>query len=96
MMCYKREMERIGIRELRQNASTWVAKAQAGATIEITSRGHLVARLVPVTDDAATREALIGAGHLLPARLPRRRLDATHLIEGPPLTPSLDELREDR
>ncbi|MGI9161744.1 MAG: type II toxin-antitoxin system Phd/YefM family antitoxin [Mycobacterium sp.] len=88
-------MERIGIRELRQNASKWVAKAQSGATIDITSRGHLVARLVPVTDDAATRDALIDAGHLLPARV-TRRLDATHLIVGPQLTPTLEELREDR
>ena len=95
-MCYISGMERIGIRELRQNASTWVAKAQSGATIDITSRGRLVARLVPVTDEVVTRAALIDAGQLVPARAPRRRMDAKHLIDGPPLTPALEELREDR
>jgi antitoxin (DNA-binding transcriptional repressor) of toxin-antitoxin stability system len=31
-------MGKIGIRELRQNASAWIAKVKAGATIQITDR----------------------------------------------------------
>jgi prevent-host-death family protein len=88
-------MERIGIRELRQHASTWVAKAQAGATIDITSHGRLVARLVPA-GEAQTREALIDAGQLIPAPAPRRRFDRRQLVDGAALTPILDELRADR
>jgi prevent-host-death family protein len=40
-------MERVGIRELRQNASEWVRRAGAGERIEVTSRGVVVALLVP-------------------------------------------------
>ncbi|MBA2263920.1 MAG: type II toxin-antitoxin system prevent-host-death family antitoxin, partial [Chloroflexi bacterium] len=32
-------MRRIGIRELRQNASEYVRAAEAGETIEVTDRG---------------------------------------------------------
>ena len=41
-------MLRIGVRELRQNASRYLAKVKAGETIEVTERGVLVARLVPL------------------------------------------------
>ncbi|MBW3546672.1 MAG: type II toxin-antitoxin system prevent-host-death family antitoxin [Actinobacteria bacterium] len=40
-------MERIGIRELRQNASEWIRRAQAGERIEVTKRGQLVAVIGP-------------------------------------------------
>lgn len=40
-------MERIGIRELRQNASTYIERVEGGETIEVTNRGRVVARLVP-------------------------------------------------
>ena len=95
-MCYIGGMERIGIRELRQHASMWVAKAQSGATIEITSHGHLVARLVPVADSTATREAMIDTGQLLPAPAPREPFDRKQLVDAPALTPLLDEQRADR
>ncbi len=38
-------MTTIGLRELRQNASHWVARAASGETIEITNRGRPVAQL---------------------------------------------------
>lgn len=47
-MCY---MERIGVRELRQNASRYLDRVAAGETIEVTQRGELVACLVPPTVD---------------------------------------------
>ena len=40
-------MERIGIRELRQNASEWIRRAHAGERIEVTNRGQVVAVLGP-------------------------------------------------
>lgn len=43
-------MERIGIRELRQNASRWVQRAAAGESFEVTDRGRPVARLLPIPD----------------------------------------------
>ena len=45
-------MERIGVRELRQNASQYLAQVAAkGEAIEITDRGRPVARIVPITSD---------------------------------------------
>ena len=44
-------MERIGVRELRQHASRYLARVAAGESLEVTDRGVPVAHLVPVTDD---------------------------------------------
>jgi antitoxin (DNA-binding transcriptional repressor) of toxin-antitoxin stability system len=40
-------MERIGVRELRQNASEWIRRAHAGERIEVTRRGDVMAILGP-------------------------------------------------
>jgi prevent-host-death family protein len=40
---------RMGIRELRQNLSAAVRRAERGETIEVTRDGEPVARLTPVT-----------------------------------------------
>ncbi len=42
-------MESVGIRELKQNASEVVARAEAGETITITVQGRPVAKIVPIT-----------------------------------------------
>jgi prevent-host-death family protein len=42
-------MDRIGVRELRQNASKYLKRVESGETIEVADRGRLVARIVPVT-----------------------------------------------
>jgi prevent-host-death family protein len=44
-------MERIGVRELRQHASRYLARVRAGETIEVTDRGRPVALLVPTQED---------------------------------------------
>ncbi len=40
-------MERIGVRELRQNASVYLREVKAGESVEITERGRLVAVMSP-------------------------------------------------
>jgi antitoxin (DNA-binding transcriptional repressor) of toxin-antitoxin stability system len=57
----------IGIRELRQYASVYVDLAERGYTVDITNRGRLVARLVPVAEPGSPLERLIAAGILEPA-----------------------------
>lgn len=89
-------VETIGIRELRQHASRWVAKAKGGATIQITDRGQPVARLTPITASDTDRAALIAEGLLIPAARPRTPLNTDALIQGPPLSEILDEIRTDR
>jgi prevent-host-death family protein len=89
-------VEKIGIRELRQNAGAWIAKVKAGATIQVTDRGRPVARLVPLTPAEQARDRLIAEGQLIPAAAPRIPLDVANLVEGPSLSSILDEQRSDR
>lgn len=41
-------MTRIGIRELRQKASEYLRRVEAGETIEVTDRGRPIALLTPI------------------------------------------------
>ena len=43
-------MEKVSISTLRENLSIFLKKVQKGQVITITSRGHEMARLVPVED----------------------------------------------
>jgi prevent-host-death family protein len=45
-------MDRIGVRELRQHASRYLARVVNGETLEVTDRGRPVARLIPIATDA--------------------------------------------
>jgi prevent-host-death family protein len=58
-------MKTIGVRELRQHASRYLEQVAAGDSIEITDRGHPVARLVPITGDPW--KDLISAGDVVKA-----------------------------
>ena len=59
-------MERIGVRELNQNTSQVLARVSGGETVEITDRGHPIARLVPVSDDRSNLAKLVAAGRAVP------------------------------
>jgi prevent-host-death family protein len=61
------EPESIGIRELRQHASRYVAMAKAGRRIAVTDRGELVAYLVPANEPTTTYQRLVAAGQVKPA-----------------------------
>lgn len=61
------EPESIGIRELRQHASRYVAMAKAGRRIPVTDRGVLVAYLVPADEPRSTFERMVAAGQVRPA-----------------------------
>lgn len=89
-------VEKIGIRELRQNASVWVTKVKAGATVQITDRGRPVARLVPITPAEQARDLLVAEGKLIPAPAPRAPLSTADLIEGRSLSSALDDQRSER
>ncbi|HMD34502.1 MAG TPA: type II toxin-antitoxin system prevent-host-death family antitoxin [Vicinamibacterales bacterium] len=59
---------RIGVRELRQSASVYLRRVQAGETIEITDRGVPVAVLAPLPRPMARLEQLIAEGKATPAQ----------------------------
>lgn len=66
-------MDRIGVRELRQHASRYLKRVAGGETLEITERGHPVARLVPVSGDAWAD--LVTSGRVSPAEDPTDVVD---------------------
>jgi prevent-host-death family protein len=75
-------MERIGIRELKQQASAVIRRVSAGESFEITDYGHPVARLVPVRGRAL--EQLVAEGRSTEPRADLFDLmDDAHL----PMTP---------
>jgi prevent-host-death family protein len=53
---------RVPIRRLQQNASEVVAQVEAGATVEITRNGVLVAVLTPPDPEDAAWERLVASG----------------------------------
>jgi len=86
-------MTRIGVRELRQNASQYLEKVKAGETVEVTDRGELVALLVPPTPAASVRDRLIREGRLIPARAP---WVLPELVDIPPGAPTTAEALEEQ
>lgn len=79
-------MELIGVRELRQHASRYLARVEAGEELGVTNNGRLVARLVPVQAGMRSRDALIESGALLAARRPQNLLEVI-------ATPATDDRR---
>lgn len=67
-------MERIGVRQLRQHASRYLALVKEGQTVEVSDHGALVAMLVPPGMSRRGRDRLIGDCRLIPASNPTGRL----------------------
>jgi prevent-host-death family protein len=65
-VCYT--MDRVGIRELRQNLSVHLRRVKRGKSLEVTEHGRPVAVLSPLPKSVGTRELLIAGGKLEPAR----------------------------
>jgi prevent-host-death family protein len=57
-MCH---MDRVGIRELRQNAAEVLRRVASGEVVEVTDRGRAVARIVPM-HEASRLEQLLAEG----------------------------------
>jgi prevent-host-death family protein len=60
-------MERVGIRELRQNLSIYVERVKAGEALEVTERGRPVAMLRPLGNARTVYDRLIEQGLITPA-----------------------------
>lgn len=85
-------MEKISVRELRQNASQWLRRVLAGESFEVTARGRPVAMLGPVPEDPWER--LIREGKLKPGK--GNLLDlGPPLPPAPPGQPTLSEILEE-
>ncbi len=96
----KEAAQSIGVRELRQNASRYLALVKQGQRIAVTDRGELVAYLEPVDEPRTTFQRMVAAGQVKPASGSIRDLLATweRLPAEPgekPLSEVLQEMRDE-
>ena len=70
----------VGVRELRDNLSKWIARAKRGQDILITERGKPVARLTHVEESPAL-DRLIAKGIVTPARSSKTKIRRNDLIK---------------
>jgi prevent-host-death family protein len=72
-MCYSDAMDKVGIRELRNYASTIVRRARSGERIVVTVDGLPVAQIGPLDPVGAGRtlDDLVAAGQVLRPRTKR-------------------------
>ncbi len=88
-------MQSIGIRELRQHASRYLRRVQAGETLQVTDRGRPVALMVPPPAPGGYAAAVASGrvtsarGSLLELAPPPARRGARGLSQ------ALEELRRD-
>jgi prevent-host-death family protein len=73
-------MERVDIRELRLNASRLMARVEHGESMEVTSRGRLIARIVPVRPAGVAQ--LLAEGTATPPE------EGGDLLDIPPIAPT--------
>ena len=83
---------RIGVRELRQHASRYLALVRQGEVVEVTDRGRLVARLVPA--EADTWDEMVAAGEVILAEADSDLLDERPVDYGISASAELSRLRE--
>lgn len=86
-------MERVGIRELRQNLSVYLEQVKDGVTFEVTDRGTPVAVLAPIVGRISRIEILEAQGRLHRATATLATLPKP---EGPVSTRGTDALMADR
>jgi prevent-host-death family protein len=80
----ERRVERIGIRELRQNASVYIDMVwREGVTVEITNRGHLAARIIPAKEHEDPLADLVAAGVVEPIDSDEEAGDLLDVVPAP-------------
>ena len=94
-MCY---MERVGIRELRQNLRAYLARVKTGSAFAVTDRGRPVAVLKPLPTNVDAWQRLVDDGVVIPAagrwsdvEIPGGEVDSQRTV-----SKHLQKIREDR
>jgi len=71
-MCYmtegKKDEEPVGVRELRQNLSVYLARLSTGTVFRVTDRGRDVALLIPIPQHSSAVARLIASGRATAAK----------------------------
>lgn len=90
--------ETVGVRELRQNLSRYLARVKQGERLVVTERNRPVAVLEPTTEQDDPLERLIAAGLVRPPTRSAHDLLPPIQLPGDPYagTKALDEIRGER
>ena len=67
-MCYMEIRSAVGVRELRQNLSVYLARVRRGETFTVTERRHVVAVLAPAARSSDAVDRLVAEGRAVAAR----------------------------
>jgi prevent-host-death family protein len=86
-------MDRVGVRELRQNLSKYLVRVKRGDSFVVTEHGEPVAELRPSVGSRAGLGRLIAQGRARPAV---GTIDDVPLPLGPPSSAGTKALSEDR
>jgi prevent-host-death family protein len=86
-------MERVGVRELRQNLSVYLRRVKDGESLEVTEHGHPVAVLTPLPEPLSTLDRMVTQGRVRPSV---GTIDDIPPPLGPKGTAGTDALRADR
>jgi prevent-host-death family protein len=92
-------MHQVGVRELRQNLSRYLADVKQGESFVVTERGREVARLTPSgPPDSPLARLVANRGATMPRADLLSLARSPHVAPavGPPSLQVLDELREER
>ena len=98
-MCYMNRVTEaelaVGVRELRQNLSVYLARLADGTVYRVTDRGKPVALLIPLPSPATAVERLVSAGRAAAARRDLTALDKPTIRTKRSVSSALEEIRAD-
>jgi antitoxin (DNA-binding transcriptional repressor) of toxin-antitoxin stability system len=83
----------VGVRELRQNLSVYLARLKTGTVFRVTERGRAVALLIPIPEHSSVVERLIASGR---ATAPKHDLLSLPRPKGRPSSKVSQALLDDR
>ena len=91
-----RDVVTVGVRELKNQLSSYLDRVKAGEEITVTEHGRPIARLTSMAPDVDRRAALVEAGIVRPASATRRRLPPRRvkLAPGDPLETLVAQQRQ--
>ena len=99
-MCYMPSPSKVevtvGVRELRQNLSVYLARLAHGTVFRVTDRGRDVALLIPLPAHTTTAERLVATGRAEPPKRDLLSLGRPIARSRRPVSEALREIRDDR
>jgi prevent-host-death family protein len=89
-------MEQVPLRRLNQHTAQVLARVEEGESVEVTRRGRVIGRIVPVTGAAGELDDWIAQGRAVPATAPGPWVPpAGPATEGPPAGELVRALRDE-